>query len=176
MRYLFCFFYIKALPACTFDNQYAAATTVTISNTNSCTESYAVSSDLTKDIVIEMSSIVIDCTNTANNIRVVDAASNSYSYCGNNAGNSFLFIGRQQQYVSVQRLGTVQGSLKIAFAASPANSCSVSPCLNGGTCTVTGATTYTCACASGFIGTTCATGNLMFSFLNLLISNILIIF
>ncbi|HVV50023.1 MAG TPA: hypothetical protein VHO06_10225, partial [Polyangia bacterium] len=36
------------------------------------------------------------------------------------------------------------------------NNCAPNPCLNGGTCT-NGVNTFTCACATGYTGTTCAT-------------------
>jgi len=35
--------------------------------------------------------------------------------------------------------------------------CTPNPCQNGGTCTVTGTTTYSCACADGYTGTNCQT-------------------
>lgn len=43
-----------------------------------------------------------------------------------------------------------------ALTGAAANPCSPNPCLNGGTCTVSG-TTYSCGCAAGFEGTTCQT-------------------
>ena len=132
-----------------------------ISNTNPCTESYAVASSVPNSIKITFSSIVIDCTNTANNIRVIDSSLNSYSYCGNNTGNTFTFTGANQQYVAIQRYGTVQGSLKIEFLSD--NSCVSSPCLNGGTCTNSGQS-FTCACISSFVGATCETGGLTFRY------------
>lgn len=142
---------------CTYDTAYQAATTVAISNNNPCTESYALASFNQNGIKVTFSSIVVDCTNTANNIRIVDSSSNSYSYCGNNTGNTFTFTAAQQQYVAIQRYGTVQGSLKIEFLSD--NSCASSPCLNGGTCTNSGQS-FTCTCTSSFLGATCATGNL----------------
>lgn len=107
---------IKALPVCTFDSTYTTSQTVAISNTNPCTESYAYSTDLTKTITTTFNSIVIDCTNTANNIRVIDSSMNAYTYCGNSTGNTFTFTGPNKQYVAVQRYGTVQGSLVISFS------------------------------------------------------------
>ena len=36
------------------------------------------------------------------------------------------------------------------------NACSTSPCLNGGTCQVTGTgSTFSCQCAAGYSGTNC---------------------
>ena len=144
---------------CSFDHFYTTSQTVAVSQTTNCKESYAFSNDLTKSIIVILSGIVIDCTNLNNNIRLVDSALNSYSYCGNNSGNSFQFVSNNKQYVAIQRYGTVSGSVQIAFVSSPVNSCSLSPCLNGGTCTSTGTTTFTCACQSGFYGTTCQNGN-----------------
>ncbi len=37
------------------------------------------------------------------------------------------------------------------------NPCSPNPCQNAGVCTATGPTTFTCACAAGYSGTTCQT-------------------
>ena len=39
----------------------------------------------------------------------------------------------------------------ILFVSDP---CSPNPCMNGGTCTVTGKT-FQCACAAEFVGNTC---------------------
>ncbi len=152
---------------CSFDNSYTTSQTVSFTNTNPCTESYAFSTTLTNDIVLAFTNIVIDCTNSNNNIQVVTSSNTVYSYCGNNTGNSFTFIGTKQQYAAVQRYGTVSGSVQIAFVASPANSCALSPCLNGGTCTSTGTTTFTCACQTGFYGATCQNGKLISKFLSI---------
>jgi hypothetical protein len=39
-----------------------------------------------------------------------------------------------------------------------ADPCTSSPCQNGGTCTKTSGTTFTCACTAGFTGATCDSG------------------
>lgn len=149
---------------CTFDKQYTTdQAAIAISNTNPCTESYAVSTVPTNDIVVTFSSIVIDCANSNNNIQIIDSSNNIYTYCNNNTGNTFSATGSKQGYVAIQRYGTVQGSLKIQFVSNSMNACASNPCLNGGVCTNSG-TSFTCACAAGFSGTTCSTGKYPFYF------------
>ena len=102
--------------ACSFDKMYSSSQTVAITNSNGCTESYAFSADMTKTINTAFNNIVIDCTNPNNNIRVIDSSAlNSYAYCNNNTGNSFTFSAPRQQYVAIQRYGTVTANLAITF-------------------------------------------------------------
>ncbi len=55
-----------------------------------------------------------------------------------------------------QASGTWSGTAPTCMMQT-ANPCSPNPCLNNGTCSATGATTFLCTCASGYAGTTCQT-------------------
>ena len=48
-------------------------------------------------------------------------------------------------------------SLELNFCAEN-DPCSSRPCQNGGACTKTSGTTFTCECANGYSGKTCAKG------------------
>ena len=101
---------------CSLDNTfYKTNTTFSIANTNVCTETYAFSTDVAKTIVIAFTDIVIDSTNPNNNIQLITSSSAIYAYCFNNIGNSFTFSAPRQQYVAIQRYGTVTASLAINF-------------------------------------------------------------
>src|SRR6185437_2017133 len=45
----------------------------------------------------------------------------------------------------------------LGIGAAAASSCSPNPCLHGGTCQTTGATTFLCVCWPGYTGATCQT-------------------
>ena len=57
---------------------------------------------------------MIDCTNSNNNLRIVDE-SRTYSYCLNNTGNAFKFEALTSNFVAIQKFGTVSFIMKIEY-------------------------------------------------------------
>ena len=140
--------------SCFYDyNIYTTETTVLVSETQSgeCKESYAYSMNATNNIVLSLTNIVIDCSNSNNNLRLV-GTDKTYTFCGSTAVTSYTFVS-SSSYVAIQKFCQVSFTLKSQFISNY-NSCNNSPCLNGGTCTTTG-TSYTCACTSFYYGTNC---------------------
>ena len=105
---------------------------------------------------MKLSNIVVDCTNSNNNIRLISSTS-TYTFCGNTNANNFEFSTTDSTFVAIQKFGTVQFSLQVQIFTGDITSCNPTPCQNGGTCAVSG-TSYTCSCTSGYGGTNCENG------------------
>lgn len=112
-----------------------------------------------KGVWLYFSNIVISCAGNANDLTLVDSSNVQTKYCTSYSGKTeFVDMRVGQSYIALQRKGAVSYNMAVKFS-STANACSFSQCLNGGTCTVTGTTTFSCTCASGYSGTTCQTSN-----------------
>lgn len=72
---------------------------------------------LLKAKVLTFEQIVIDCTIENNNLILVDDKQ-TYTYCGNNTGNTFTFSTSNSTYVAIQKYGIVNFTMKIELLAN----------------------------------------------------------
>ena len=92
---------------------------------------------------------------------LVDSSNAKTQYCASFSGKTeFVVISSGQTFIAIDKYSVVSYTMNVVFS-STANACSFNQCLNGGTCTVTGTTTFTCTCPTGFSGTTCQRSNLI---------------
>ncbi len=126
--------------------------------TGTCKESYAFTSDASKYIVLSFTNLNIVCSDANNNLRLV-TSSQSYTFCPTTTSSlpSTYTFAAKSNYVAIQKFNAVSFTLATKFVSSY-NPCQISPCLNGGTCSVVGLS-YSCACTSLFYGLNCEIGN-----------------
>ena len=71
-----------------------------------------------KAIVLDFTNVNIDCSRTANNLRIVTTDGHDYTFCDNNTSNNFIYSTTTSHWAAIQRIGVISYTLDVQFISN----------------------------------------------------------